>query len=94
MNAGLDARDLDPEDRQDLEVLASESGKSPGEVLRELVHEALVERRRNGRAHPPSDEEETLYEALSRQGLIGCIDGLPADLSTNPKHMEGLGRRG
>ena len=94
MNARLDAKDLDPKDQKELEALAFETGKNPGELLRELIHEALVERKRNGQAHPPSDEEETLYEAFNRQGLIGCVEGLPADLSTNPKHMEGFGRRG
>ena len=93
MNARLDAKDLDPKDQKELEALASETGRNPGELLRDLVHEALAERRRNGQAHP-SDEDESLYSALNRQGLIGCVEGLPADLSTNPKHMEGFGRRG
>jgi hypothetical protein len=93
MNARLDAKDLDPKDQKELEALASETGRNPGELLRELVHEALLERKRNGQAHAPSDEEETLYEAFNRQGLIGCVEGLPADLTTNPKHMEGFGRR-
>jgi hypothetical protein len=33
----------------------------------------------------------TLYDSLCRRGLIGCIDGGPSDLSTNPKYMEGFG---
>jgi hypothetical protein len=41
----------------------------------------------NGRA-------ETPYEILSRHGLIGCIEGTPADLSTNKKYMQGYGRLG
>lgn len=93
MNARLNSKDLDPTDQKDLEVLASKTGKSPEELLRELVHEALTERKRNGET-PAQDGEETLYDALSRQGLIGCIEGLPADLSSNPKHMEAFGRRG
>ena len=83
---------LDPKDERDLETLASLSGKDPGELLRELLHEAIAERKRNGETEHPKDGDETLYEALNRQGLIGCVEGLPADLSTNPKHMEGFGR--
>ncbi|MFO0898509.1 MAG: hypothetical protein U0836_13895 [Pirellulales bacterium] len=37
---------------------------------------------------------ETFFEAASRLGFIGCIDDGPADLSTNPKYMEGFGGRG
>jgi predicted DNA-binding antitoxin AbrB/MazE fold protein len=33
----------------------------------------------------------TLYDVLSSAGLLGCVDGEPADLSTNPAHMEGFG---
>jgi predicted transcriptional regulator len=31
------------------------------------------------------------YEAAKRAGLIGIAKGLPKDLSTNKKHMEGFG---
>ena len=47
-------------------------------------------------AHPGQDAEETAFDVASRAGLIGCIKGAPrspTDLSTNPKHMEGFGRR-
>ncbi len=37
---------------------------------------------------------ETPYEILSRHGLIGCIEGTPADLSTNKKYMQGYGQNG
>ena len=85
---------LDPKGKKEIEDLAHASGRDPGELLRELLHEALIERKRNGKeAELPTGEDETLYDALSRQGLIGCVEGLPAELSTNPKHMEGFGRR-
>jgi hypothetical protein len=93
MNVRLETKDLDPEDLRDFEELVSESGKDPGDLLRELIHEALAERKRNGQALP-TDEDETFFDALSREGLIGCVEGLPADLSTNPRHMEGFGHRG
>lgn len=37
---------------------------------------------------------ETPYEILVRHSLIGCIEGTPADLSTNKKYMQGYGRNG
>jgi hypothetical protein len=41
----------------------------------------------NGKAANP-------FELLSRHGLIGCIEGTAADLSTNRKHMTGYGKNG
>lgn len=41
-----------------------------------------------------STENESFFEAASRLGFIGCIEGTPSDLSTNKKHMEGFGKRG
>jgi len=35
---------------------------------------------------------ETPYEIMFRNGLIGCIEGTPSDLSTNKKYMEGYGK--
>ena len=34
---------------------------------------------------------ESLRDALARRGLLGCLTGGPADLSTNAQHMEGFG---
>jgi predicted DNA-binding antitoxin AbrB/MazE fold protein len=34
---------------------------------------------------------QTLHDALAAAGLLGCIPDGPADLSTNPKYMEGFG---
>jgi len=36
--------------------------------------------------------DESFYAAASRFGLIGCVQGGPADLSSNPKYMEGFGK--
>lgn len=33
----------------------------------------------------------TLHDALVATGLLGCVRGLPEDLSTNAMHMEGFG---
>jgi hypothetical protein len=34
---------------------------------------------------------QTLHDALVAAGLLGCIVDGPADLSTNPKYMDGFG---
>jgi hypothetical protein len=38
--------------------------------------------------------EPTLFDVLDEVGLVGYVKGAPADLSTNPRHMEGFGNRG
>jgi hypothetical protein len=35
--------------------------------------------------------EGTSFADVARE-FIGCLDGGPGDLSTNPKHMKGYGR--
>jgi hypothetical protein len=39
----------------------------------------------------PNTERST-YDLAKEAGIIGCADGLPADLSTNPKYFEGFGK--
>jgi hypothetical protein len=89
VNARLEWKDLDPKDQQDLEALASETGKEPAELLRELVHEALGERKRNGSVR--GGREESFLEAAYRIGAVGCVKGGPTDVARNRKHMEGFG---
>jgi len=43
---------------------------------------------------PSNSTEPTLYEAMEKAGLIGCIKDAPPDLSSNPKYMEGFGKSG
>jgi hypothetical protein len=35
--------------------------------------------------------QKSVYDSLAESGFIGCIQGGPADLSTNPTYMEGFG---
>lgn len=81
---------LDPKDEREIEALARKAGKDPGEILRELVHEVLLQRKENG-GNAPAGVEESCYDAALRAGLIGAIKGGPSDMSTNPKYMEGFG---
>jgi len=77
-------------DRQLLAAAAERAGKPWGEVLSEALrqYERLMSPAiRNGRG------TESLLERLTDHGLLGCLDGGPADLSTNPAHMEGFGER-
>lgn len=34
----------------------------------------------------------TLYDAFHERGLIGSIEGAPADWSSNPDYLEGFGK--
>ena len=68
--------------KQNLEAEAREKGVSPSEIVRQVLTEH-VRRRVPG---------ESCLDIARRIGLIGSAKGLPADLSTNPDHMEGFGR--
>jgi predicted transcriptional regulator len=52
----------------------------------QLVREAIEDYCRNHAKQP------TAYDVFKAAGLIGTARGLPSDLSTNPKYMEGFGR--
>lgn len=70
MNVKLETKDLDPEDQKEFEALLSKSGRNPGEVLRQLVHEALQQRACGDEAEDSSaiarqqEELERLYQKL------------------------------
>lgn len=64
------------------------TGKAPKELLAEALSDyepTVVSPSSNGR------DGESLSQRLARKGLLGCLSGGPADLSTNPDHMEGFG---
>lgn len=84
--------ELDPQDKQDLEELARQSGKPLGEVLRQLIRDALRMRTKND-APPKAEErpEQSCYDLAVKAGIVGMVNGGPADLSTNPKHLAGFG---
>jgi hypothetical protein len=68
--------------KQRLEAEAREKGVSPSQIVRQAIEEHL-------RQQKPG---ESCYDLAKRVGIIGSAKGLPTDLSTNPKHMEGFGR--
>ena len=78
---------LTPEQQKRLAELANETGKPWPEVFSEALRSYRPARDDKDDAH-----EESLFDSLCRRGLVGCIKDAPADLSTNPKHMEGFGK--
>ncbi len=47
--------------------------------------------RKNGRPSNGTKPEEKDWDRILDK-YMGCLKGLPSDLSTNPKYMEGFGR--
>lgn len=68
--------------KKEIEAEARETGVSPSQIVRHALEEHM--RRRTPR--------ESAYDLAKRLGVIGSTKGLPSDLSTNSKHMEGFGR--
>jgi len=75
---------LTDEQRRLLAERAEETGRSWSVLLEEVIAKIPTPR-------PTENKERSLYDALNERGLIGSITDAPADLSTNPKHMEGFG---
>ncbi len=79
---------LNDEQKQALAALEQETGRPWAVVFAEALQnyrsevEGLVD---SGACN------ESAYEALNREGLVGCIGTGPSDLSTNPEYMEGFG---
>ena len=73
---------VDDQVKHQLEAEARERGVNPSVIVRQALEEHFRNRK------PP----ETCYDVAMRLGIIGSAKGLPPDLSTNPKYMEGFGR--
>jgi hypothetical protein len=68
--------------KRQLEAEAREKNVRPSDIVRLALEEHL-------RRWAPRENCRQLAERL---GILGSAEGLPADLSTNPAHMEGFGR--
>ncbi len=75
---------LNSEQRERIAHLADQLGKPWDDALSEAL--SLAEHQSRAKVRPG----ENAYEALVRLGFLGSIEG-PADLSTNPAHMDGFG---
>jgi hypothetical protein len=73
--------------RQLIAGLAERQGREPQEVLAELIGPFRV---RNGANAAPT---ESAHQVGQRLGLFGALENGPADLSTNPRYLEGFGTR-
>ncbi|MCG8451444.1 MAG: hypothetical protein MI725_17900 [Pirellulales bacterium] len=64
-----------------------------GELSREDQQELLdeLEHRRTADTQQQNDGR-TLFDAFNERGMAGSIKDAPADWSTNPKYLEGLGQ--
>ncbi len=74
---------VDERIKHELEAEAREKGVSPSDIVRKLLDDHL-------RSRTPRPNARRLAEQL---GILGSAKGLPSDLSTNPKYMEGFGER-
>jgi hypothetical protein len=85
MSISPDQIALTPGQRQHLILLAEQSGKPWDAVLEEALSsfEQL--------ALPKIKNGESVCDAMVRLGLLGSVTDGPADLSTNPKYMQGFG---
>lgn len=71
--------------------LVAKLADEAGAPWRHVIDDALASYGAQ-RAHAQSEVNgESFFVAAQRLGLIGCLEGGPADLSTNPIHMEGFG---
>ena len=85
MSTSPDQIMLSPEQREQLARIAHQTGRPWNEVLAEALS-ALEPSNCSARANG-----ESVYDALVRLNLLGCIKDGPSDLSTNPRYMEGFG---
>ncbi len=80
---------LSAEQQQQLAALADRADKPWQQVFAEALAAYVPPAKANN-----GNESESFFDAASRLGLIGCLEGGPEDLSTNPKYMEGFGTSG
>ena len=81
---------LDDESRERLSEYVRESGQSESDFVREAIRKHLKEAKRV--RQPRKSKPESFYDVLVREGILGGGKGMPRDLSTNPKYMEGFGQ--
>lgn len=81
-NDNRNAVHLDAQTQRRVQELARSEGVAAEEIIRAAVEHYAAE---SGGSIP-------WLERASAFGLIGCVEGGPADLSTNRTYLEGLGR--
>ena len=84
MSTSPDQIALTAEQRARVARIADQTGRPWNEVLAEALSALELDIRTS-----PTNGE-SVYDAMVRLNLLGCVKGRPADLSTNPKYMEGF----
>jgi hypothetical protein len=79
---------LSSEEWKLLTELSSSTGKRPEQVLSEALRRYEPQK---SSQMTSENGQKSVYDSLAESGFIGCIQGGPADLSTNPTYMEGFG---
>ncbi len=65
---------------QQLCMLARRKGTTKAALVRSALE-----------AYCRGEAEPSAFELAQRAGIIGLVKDAPADLSTNPRHLEGFG---
>jgi hypothetical protein len=89
MSVEFNSFTLSTEQQLHLARISASVGKSPGEVIDQLLDQFPIPSASEG-----SQQSRTLYDAFSDDGSIGLIQDGPTDVSSNPKYMEGFGQSG
>ena len=74
---------LTPEEKAKIKMLAKKKGVSQKDFIMSLVNEEMIE-------YEIEVKPGSTLEKLEK--YVGIIDEGPADLSTNPKYLEDLGK--
>jgi predicted transcriptional regulator len=69
-----------------LRHLSRAKRQSPSDLVR-VALQNYIEDQKYG-------DQGSAYEVAKAAGLIGCVKGLPKDLSANKKYFEGFGKSG
>lgn len=67
----------------------------PPDMLREVLDFVEFLETRHDRVSSRLDQEDTSSSCLDlaqTHDLVGCLQNAPADLSTNPDHLQGYGQ--
>ena len=81
-----------------LETAIAKTQQLPTEDQKEIIRFVEFLEFKSGKAITDQEEEVEITEpksisfAEAAKDLIGCLDGLPPDLSTNKTYMEGFGK--
>lgn len=67
-----------------LRQVSLEKRRSPSDLVRAALENYLKDEK--------DCDRRSAYRVAKEAGLIGCVKGLPKDLSTNKRHLAGFGK--